>query len=522
MKTKRKHSKVTFKPYQMDQLMLLPPSLDELIPEDHPVRVVSAVVDRIDMKRLVKAYKGGGTSSYHPKMMIKVIVYAYSQGMFSCRQMEKALEENIHFMWLSGGNRPDHRTINRFRSDKLKGLIKDVFTEILILLAELGHVKLEGYFVDGTKIEANANRYTYVWRKNTERYKKALEEKIKELFEEIDRINEAEDEAYGDCDLEETESSAPIDSKTLKARIEEIGNRLNKEPEKAQQLKKASRVLEKEYLPRLERYEKQERKLAGRNSYSKTDPDATFMRMKEDYMGNGQLKPAYNVQIGTENQFVVGFSIHQSPADTACLIPHLEHVKEQLGRYPADIIADAGYGSEENYEYLEERGLGNYVKYNTFDQEQKHQHPKRFVAETWPHDADTDTFICPAGRRLTYRGTEDYRTQKGYLTERRVYESEDCSGCTLRSQCTRARGNRQIRISFRLRELKAKAKENLCSEKGIRLRARRMTEPESVFGRLKGNWGFRRFLLRGIEKVTVEWGLLCIAHNLTRLAAITG
>src|SRR5690606_19010250 len=148
MKTKRKHSKVTFKPYQMDQLMLLPPSLDELIPEDHPVRVVSAVVDRIDMKRLVKAYKGGGTSSYHPKMMIKVIVYAYSQGMFSCRQMEKALEENIHFMWLSGGNRPDHRTINRFRSDKLKGLIKDVFTEILILLAELGHVKLEGYFVD--------------------------------------------------------------------------------------------------------------------------------------------------------------------------------------------------------------------------------------------------------------------------------------------------------------------------------------------------------------------------------------
>ncbi|MGI6544071.1 MAG: transposase [Limnochordia bacterium] len=103
MKTKRKHSKVTFKPYQMDQLMLLPPSLDELIPEDHPVRVVSAVVDRIDMKRLVKAYKGGGTSSYHPKMMIKVIVYAYSQGMFSCRQMEKALEENIHFMWLSGG-----------------------------------------------------------------------------------------------------------------------------------------------------------------------------------------------------------------------------------------------------------------------------------------------------------------------------------------------------------------------------------------------------------------------------------
>jgi len=514
-----KNRKIVFKPYEMNQPMLLPPSLDELIPEGHLVRVVNAAVEGIDLEPLLKRYKGGGTSSYHPRMMLKVLIYAYTQRIYSSRQIAKALRENVYFMWLSGNNRPDFRTINRFRSETMKGVIEEIFTQVVMLLMESGHVKLENYFVDGTKIEANANRYSFVWKKNTQRYKKDVQGKIKALLEEIDRVNDAENEEYGDRDLEEMGDGQPIDSEKIKEKMKELNERLANEP-KNRKLKKAVRLLGKDYLPRLERYEDQERKLAGRNSYAKTDPDATFMRMKEDHMKNGQLKPGYNVQIGTENQFVVGYSIHQSSTDTGCLIPHLQRVKANLGCYPANVIADAGYGSEENYEYLEAHGLGNYVKYNTFHQEQKQRQPKRFVAEHWPYDADSDSFICPAGCRLHYQYTRHQRTGTGYLTERRIYEAEDCSGCSFRSECTRSKGNRRIQVSFRLREYKSRAKENLCSEQGLKLRSRRMIEAESVFGRLKGNWSFRRFLLRGLEKVNIEWGLLCIAHNLAKLATV--
>src|SRR5690606_9875280 len=212
-------------------------------------------------------------------------------------------------------------------------VIEEIFTQVVMLLMESGHVKLENYFVDGTKIEANANRYSFVWKKNTQRYKKEVQGKIKALLEEIDRVNDAENEEYGDRDLEEMGDGQPIDSEKIKEKMKELNERLANEP-KNRKLKKAVRLLGKDYLPRLERYEDQERKLAGRNSYAKTDPDDTFMRMKEDHMKNGQLKPGYNVQIGTENQFVVGYSIHQSSTDTGCLIPHLQRVKANLGCYP--------------------------------------------------------------------------------------------------------------------------------------------------------------------------------------------
>mgnify|MGYP001168650846 FL=1 len=520
---KKGHKKVTFKPYTMEQPSLLPPSLEELIPEDHLVRVVNRVMDELDLEPVLNEYKGGGTSSYHPRMMLKVLVYAYTQRVNSSRQIAKGLRENVNFMWISGNNRPDFRTINRFRSSVMKDGIEVVFGEVLQYLIEGGYVTLENYFLDGTKIEANANKYKWVWAKSTAKYKARLQEKIQELLNNIEQENDAEQEAYGDKDLEEVggdnkQGGGGIDSDALQKRIEHLNERLAGKM-KDKQTTKAMRTLQEDCLPRQKKYEEQEKILAGRNSYAKTDHDATFMRMKEDAMLNGQLKPGYNVQIGTENQFVVGFSIHQKSNDMNVLIPHLEQVQERLGRLPHTVVADAGYGSEENYAYLERSGIEGVVKYPLFNKQQKRSwHKQRFRVDNWGYDPERDEYLCPNQQRLTYQGIRSRTTDHGYRTLIREYECGSCAACPLKPQCTRAVGNRRIGINPTLIRYQQQAREKLVSDQGRRLRSRRGVEVETVFGRIKQDWGFRRFTLRGLDKVKTEWGLLCIAHNLAKLA----
>jgi transposase len=514
---KRKSQHVVFKPYTMEQLHL-PMNLEVLIPPHHLVRVVNEAIEKMDLSILMKQYKGGGTSSYHPKMMLKVLIYAYTQRIYTSRQIAKALRENVNFMWISGNNHPDFRTINRFRGTVMREIMDEVFTAVLKLLMDEGYVKLEHYFLDGTKIEANANKHKAIWAKNTKRYKEQLQKKIKELLDDIDEVNEEENAEYGDRDLEEVGEDGPIDSEKIEKRIEELNERLRADP-KDKKLAKSVRKMEKDYLPRQKKYEEQEKKLGDRNSYSRTDEDATFMRMKGEPRGKIFPKPGYNIQMGTEDQFVVGYSVHQRPGDFCCFIPHLDQLKDQLGELPANVIADGGYGSEENYDYLEDNDVGPYVKYQTFHQEQTKKYKNNpFLVGNLPYNEEKDEFICPAGKRLIYRETSQHKTESGYLIERRHYECEDCQGCPLKEQCTRAVGNRRIQISFRLEKLKRKAKDHLHSEEGKELRSRGGVEVESVFGRLKWNWGYRRFLLRGMEKVKVEWGLLSIAHNLSKLA----
>lgn len=558
-----------FKEYTMGQMVLLPVDLAEEIEPNHLVRVVNAAIEKMDLRVVYEQYKGGGTSSYHPKMLLKVLIYAYSQQIYSSRKIAKALRENIYFMWLSGNSHPDFHTINRFRGKVVKATITEIFAAVLTLLVEGGYVKLENYFVDGTKLEANASKYSFVWAKNTQRYKEQVQGKVAALLETIEQINAAEDAEYGQGDLPERGGSKPLDAAQLEAKINELNARLRQMPSgdppedlpdggdppnsgestneaepvqvhpgpvaagkkkgdkrkqrhqsKAQQLAKGIRQLAKEYLPRLRKYEAQEALLGERNSYAKTDPDATFMRMKDDHMRNGQLKAGYNIQLGTEAQFVVGFSLHQRPGDPGCLIPHLEESKHQrTGQQPQQVVADSAYGSEENYAYLEKAGIQAFVKYNTFHQETKpRRKPKPFAAESMPYDETQDAFTCPNGQLLRYKTTWQHRSNNGYQSERRIYEGADCSQCPLKEQCTRSLSNRQIQVSFRLRAMRAHAKDLLLSEQGTALRKQRSIDVETVFGHIKQDWGFRRFLLRGLEKVKTEWGLLCIAHNFAKLA----
>ena len=506
----------TFKDYTMEQLQL-PLSFEDFIPENHLVRVVNTIVDSLDLEPLYDRYKKGGCPAYHPRMMLKVMIYSYSQKIYSSRQIAKALRENINFMWIAGGNKPDFRTINRFRLG-MKDIIEDVFYDIIKLLIEKKYINMQNYFLDGTKIEANANKYTFVWNKSVKKYDARLDEKIREHLREIDHVVAKENQIYLDEDLEELGENSRITVAQVESVVQSIDKKLETTPED-KSLKKKSREFKKDILPRKQKYEKSLSVFNGRNSYSKTDHDATFMRMKEDAMINGQLKPGYNIQIGTENRYIIGFTIHPNPTDTKTLIPHLKHIEKRLGRLPENIIADSGYGSEENYEYLEEKKLGNYVKYSKFHWEKKKKNRENpYLAENMLYDIESDRFICADNRKLKHIGNWKHVTEAGYETQRNIYRCEDCSGCSHADLCKKSVGPRTIRISHRLNELKTKANENLCSEQGLKLRSRRVVEVEQVFGRIKGCWSFRRFYLRGTDKVKIEWGLISIAHNITKMA----
>jgi len=499
--------------------MLLPPNLEDMIPEGHLVRVVDEMIERLNIEPLKRQYKGGGTSAYHPRMLLKVLVYAYTQQTFSSRKIAKALRENIYYMWLSGMSQPDHRTINRFRGVVMKEVVEEVFYGVVEQLFEMGLVDLEKYFVDGTKIEANANRYSFVWRKSTEKYQTNLKKKVRKLLDQIEEIEEEEDRRYGDKDYPEVGEGVEIDAEEMKKAAEKINQRLKKDPEN-KKLKKAKQKLEKDFIPREEKYERYNETFQGRNSFSKTDEDATFMRMKEDHMRNGQLKPGYNIQMGTEGQFITGFSIHQRAGDTSCLKDHLEQRKHWLGEDPQVLIADAGYGSEENYAYLQEKKITPYVKYNHFHEEQKRNYRKKkpYRQDNFHYLPEKDQYQCPEGKVLTYQFTKAVTSYNGYPSQRRVYECVDCAGCPVKEECTRSKYNRRLYIGEELRAMRKRASELLKSPEGVKLRSQRPIEVEAVYGRLKHNWGFRRFLLRGKEKVKVEWGLLSLAHNMAKVA----
>lgn len=436
--------KVVFKDYIPNQNVLFPPNLSELIDSKHPVRIVSSIVDGLDLKSLIHKYKPGGTSSYHPKMLLKVLVYGYLCNIYSSRKLEQSLKENINFMWLSGMSQPDHNTINRFRSQRLNGQIKEIFTQIVLLLESEGIVSLKTTFVDGTKIEANANRYTFVWGKAIKKSKERIEEQLEELWNYA--LSVAKEE------LKNTES---IDFKDVDTeKVEDAINTINavlKEKKVSSKVRQKLNYAKKNWPKNLEKYKQQEEILQNRNSFSKTDTDATFMRMKEDHMLNGQLKPAYNLQISTNKQFILHYSLHPNPTDTKTLSPHIDSFERSYKKVPKELVADAGYGSQENYNLLKARKIKAFVKYNYFD--------------------------------------------------------KDCKT----KQVTTSQNNPE------LAKIRQKTFDLLKTKRGEQLRKQRCHDVEPVFAQIKHNKGFKRFMLRGQNKVEVEIGLLSIAHNLQKM-----
>jgi len=515
--------KMGFKYYEQNQLMI-PMEWKILIDKDDVVFVLNDLIDNMNIDKLLETYSPLGSNSYNPKMMLKILMYGYIRKRYSSRLIAEAVESDIKFIWLAGGNKPTRNVINSFRKDKMKIIIEDVFIELLVVLEKKGYINTEEYFVDGTKIEANANKYTFVWKKAVEKYRAKLQEKVHELMKDIDSLNDEEDKFYPDKEIKPEEITPEELEEFSKRLSDKLNEGLEKqkskdEKKKEQKIKKIVNKINKDFKPRLEKYNK-DLEIMGenRNSYSKTDHDATFMHMKEDHMRNGQLKPGYNIQVGSCNGFVVNWSTHQNRNDNGTLIPHYERYQRFFGKLPDSTGADSGYGNQENYEFLKKNHIQNYIKYPLFHKEQTKKF--KLMKYNWQnmiYDEINDNFICPEGKKLEYIKTREDKTETGFVQKSRVYECSECDSCPHKIECTKSEGNRQIRFNKKLWQLKQEAKRNLMSKKGIEMRAKRAEYSEGIFGQIKWNMSFKRFLLRGLENVDLEWGILCFALNIKRM-----
>ena len=511
--------KYHFRPYSPNQTVLFPERIDKDISPDDPVRLLSAVIDNLDISGIRRLYKACGRSPYHPKMLLKVVLYAYMNNIYSCRKIESSLKRDVHFIWLAGYEQPDFVTVNRFRN-RVKDEINKVFTQLVLLLNAKGLVTLDVEYIDGTKIESKANKYTFVWRKTVERNRARLMEKIKALLSQVDDAI-AQDQAV-------TEEAVSFTPEVLTEICAELRDTLSKEPAPADKEGKASvrqrqkqvRELE-EMADKLSEYDGHLEKLDGRNSYSKTDPDATFMRMKEDAMNNGQTKPGYNLQIGTENQFITDFGLFPNPGDTLTMMSFLGSFSSRYSRVPGEVCADSGYGSEENYAFMEANGTEAYVKYNYFHKEQKRDFRNDiFRLENLFYNVEKDYFVCPMGQHMERVGTKHERTEGGYVAVSAVYRAQRCDGCPLRWGCHKSRqGEREMTANHLLLEYRRKARERLTSEKGLEHRSKRPIEPEAVFGQIKYNMQYKRFRHFGKDKVTMDFAFFAMAFNLKKMAA---
>lgn len=509
-----------FRSYDPDQTLLFPQRIDRDIPKDDPVRILKSVIESLDLSGFKKLYHERGRSPYHPKMMLMVILYSYMNHVYSCRKIEKLLYRDIYYIWLSGYQKPDFATINRFRN-RVKNEIGHIFTLLVLILVEKGFVTLEVEYLDGTKIESKANKYTFVWRKSVERNREKLLEKIRVLLQQINE-QMAQDKAADVDTLELTPQTLCEISKEFKEALGSSPEAKTKEEKAAQRGKnKMFKELER-HGEKLAEYNSRLEQMEGRNSISKTDPSATFMRMKEDAMCNGQTKPGYNLQISSENQFITDFALFPNPTDTLTFIPFLGSFPGRYGRFPKRVVADSGYGSEENYRFMDEAGIEGFVKYNRFHLEHRPRYkPDTFHPDSLYYNEEGDYYICPMGQRMSRSGTVQTRTEGGYISESACYRAIRCKGCPLRCLCYKAKANqRTIRVNHRLNAYKRKACELLTSEEGIKERGRRCIEPEAVFGQMKSNMAYRRFRHMGKDKVVMDFTFFAIAFNIKKLCSM--
>ena len=511
-KKKPRHNKVTYKKYEMSQDFLFPPSTSDYLPKNHIARLIHVIVDKMDIEYIESQYKGGGVSAYHPSMMLKVWLLGYVKKIYTSRKLEKVLQENIAFMWISGRQTPDFKTLSNFRLS-LKDDIKIIFKEVVLMGLEIGIIQGKDIFIDHTKIHASANPYKITWRKNIERRLSKVDEELEILFKHIDELNEREDAHYGDESISTVKESA-FDKENIHSIVDKINNSLKEGRVTKEDVKKDKKVLKKaeKLLDRKEKLEKQKEILGDRNSYSTTDNDASAMKMKR----SEEIKPAYNEGIATENGFVVDYVISQNAADTVSFKELANGAIHNLGEKPEAIIADAGYGSAENYYYLKEEEIENFVKFQGYHSENKMG--DKFKLKDFTYDSTNDSFQCLNQQNLIFSHTQVRETKTGYKESTRIYKAEEtsCGKCPIRAYCTTAKF-RSLSVNPKLEEHKKIVRENLKSEKGIKLKKQRCFDVETVFANRKWNAANRRYLLRGKDKVSLEAGLVYLTHNIKKM-----
>lgn len=489
--------------------VVMPLNLGMRIEADDKVRTLIEVTERMDYGKLARTYqrqprRGEAT----PKQMFQVILLAFMLGTYSTRKIESACRNDIRFIYLLCGRRaPEHSRIARFVKKHLQGAVaEELFYQLVKLLEEQGELAFENLFLDGTKQEANANRYSFVWAKSTSRYEARVDEKLAILLERLTV-------GYGII----REQADGYREELSRAKEEQGIVFVYGRGKRKTQLQRDMEALD-ELLARKAKYAQYNATFKGRNSFSKTDPDATFMRMKEDHMRNGQLKPGYNLQLGVEGEYIVGAHICAERSDELAMLGLLERMDAGLGKRHEAVIADAGYESEENYKKLEERDQIAYIKPQNYEKFKKRKwRNNAYARENMPYNPEADTYLCPAGNLFERIGETTRKSKSGYKATVTVYECFGCEGCEQKEKCTKAKGNRQMTVSKDFLALRQASQERITTDWGKTLRMNRSIQVEGAFGVLKQDYGFRRFLRRGETDVFTEVLLYAMAYNLSKL-----
>lgn len=473
-----------FKPLRKDQVFLLPPCLDDFVPEGHLARLVWEVVERLDTSAIEEKYSERGQHTYHPKTLVAMLIYGYAIGIRSGRKIASACQTDTAFMYLSHMHRPDFRTINDFRKNHSAELA-GYFRAVLRACREMGMGKVGAIAIDGTKLRANASAGRSKDRESLKELEERLRSEVEEILAEAARTDEAEDELYG----------------------EERGDELPQGLARKQDM--IARI--EEALARIEEGERA----------NLTDPDARFMLLAE-----GKVRPAYNAQLAvSQDHLILAAEVTEEASDKEQLKPLLEQALANLEETqqaregegergieaPPKVLADAGYASYENYLYLAQQGIDAYLP----DQglaaaAQKEKKP--FDKENFVFDAQANRYICPRGKALPF--AKEHISEGKVRRRQLIYRGRECGDCPVRSSCTKGKA-RTIYRDMR-EHLKEQMREKLASREGRDTYRQRMHMVETTFGHLKHNLGYRHFLLRGTQKVRAEFALMCMGYNLMR------
>lgn len=499
----------------------LPLNLETIIPADDSVRLLSQFVEAMDLTDLYSTYERINTVS--PRTLLKIVLYSYMNGDYSSRSMELNCKRDINFKYLLEGKPvPDHATFARFRSIHFAPCAKRILAEMSNLFYELGEVSGETIFIDGTKIEACSNKYTFVWKKAVTKNQEKLLIKIAALIAECEQL-------YGiqivHGDTVKMKHVKRLRKKLYALKQEENIKFVHGIGKRKSPLQKSIETLE-EYLERLKGYTKKLHICGKRNSYSKTDPDATFMRMKEDAMGNGQLKPAFNLQHGVDSEYIVWLTIGPQPTDTTTLIPFLKETEEYLAFKYQKIIADAGYESEENYVFLDQNQQLSFIRPSNYEISKKRTYKNDIGRiENMDYDEKSDSYICKNGKQLSFTHVRRSKSKTGYVSEKNIYQCEECKDCPYKKECIKGNNckipieerNKVLSVAKTFLKYREEDLERILSDEEILLRINRSIQAEGSFSEMKQDMQFRRYLSRGTSNVLAESVLLAMAKNVNKL-----
>ena len=496
----------------------LPVYIADILDICDPVLTFDQIMEEINIEQYLKPDTNAwhlGRPRFNRVNMLKTILFGFmDMGYASLRELERQCKVNIEYMYLMDYACPSYRAFSYFINQEIEGRIEDIFKAVMDYIIREDKVDLKHIYIDGSKFEANSNKYKWVWKKATEKSRYRLYKKINK---ELNAINEelALSGLKAETNSEYTPESLEqiVKQYAMVTRVDPSTFRHGKGRHKTTTQRHYERLTF--YLSKLKQYVEQIR-ICGpdRNSYSKTDPDATFMRIKTDYMGNDQLLPAYNIQIGVADEYIVVADVFQHRSDMDCFIPLMEKFQQQYGFYPTYPVADAGYGSYNNYLFCQEHGMEKYMKFTMYAKEttDKNYQEDPFRAVNFQRDADGD-LVCPNGKKFVFSYRKAVKGNE-FGRQEEIYQCEDCTGCPYAAQCKKTDKNRTIRLNEELTSFHKEVLDNLQSIHGALLRMNRSIQAEGSFGIMKNDRYYKRIVRKGLKWVKLELLLVALGHNL--------